>query len=325
MSSRFSAVPHGIEYLSIEKTEKVNRLRKAVAQVFSDAGFVEIIPPMVDYAATFLLTGGKSAEDVFEFKDASGEHLALRSDLTVQILKAALTGRLGQTLPSRYFYLQRVFKDYRPGTGRYREISQAGVEWIGYDQIDRFDILFELACKTLDSLNHPYQFLYGDVRFVESLLSFVSESKRPQIIEALYSKDVARLHQIAANLDLTEPQKQILTEVPLLVGPLSTLDKLVNLCFGFPDLLKIIQESPKRKELIYDFSLVPQLSYYSGPVIEAYLYESNRRILSGGFYDQLSKRFHLERSEKECAIAAAGFAIDLNELIHLTESDSAKK
>ncbi|MBW7858758.1 MAG: ATP phosphoribosyltransferase regulatory subunit [Leptonema sp. (in: Bacteria)] len=321
MTSRFSAVPHGIEYLSIEKTERVNRLRKTVAEAFSKAKFVEIIPPMVDYATTFLLTGGKSAEDVFEFKDASGEHLALRSDLTVQILKAAITGRLGQNLPSRYYYLQRVFKDYRPGTGRYREISQAGVEWIGYDKPDRFDILFELACNTLDALNQPYRFLYGDVRFVDSLLSFVNESKRSEITEALYFKDVGRLGQLAVNLGLNQKQKRLLAEAPLLVGSLSTLDKLSDLCSGFPELLKIIEESPKRKELIYDFTSVRQLSYYSGPVIEAYLHQSNRRILSGGFYDQLSKRFH----EDETAIPAAGFAIDLNELIHLADNNNDTK
>ncbi|PKL30660.1 MAG: hypothetical protein CVV45_16390 [Spirochaetae bacterium HGW-Spirochaetae-10] len=97
------AVPHGIEYLSIEKTERVNRLREAVSSVFRGDGFQEIIPPLIDYASTFQLADRSHGGDNFEFRDSVGEHLALRSDLTVQTLKAALTGRLGHELPARFF------------------------------------------------------------------------------------------------------------------------------------------------------------------------------------------------------------------------------
>lgn len=307
------AVPHGIEYLSIEKTERVNRLREAVSSVFRGDGFQEIIPPLIDYASTFQLADRSHGGDNFEFRDSVGEHLALRSDLTVQTLKAALTGRLGHELPARFFYVQRVLKDCRPGSGQNREILQAGVEWIGYGGEDRFDRLYELACRTLDRLSRPYGFLYGDARFVEILLSFVPGMDRAELADTLYYKDTGRLTELLDRLEIHGERRDLLLESPLLVGGADVIDELRRLCRGFPSLLAIIDQAPEHSELIYDFALVRQLSYYSGPVLEAYLQQSNRRILSGGFYDGLSARFTTQ------PVPAAGFAVNLNELIHLPD------
>lgn len=307
------AVPHGIEYLSIEKTERVNRLREAVSSVFRGDGFQEIIPPLIDYASTFQLASRSQSGNNFEFRDSVGEQLALRSDLTVQTLKAALTGRLGHELPARFYYVQRILKDCQPGSGQNREILQAGVEWIGYGGEDRFGHLYELACRTLDRLSRPYRFLYGDARFVETLLSFVPEMYRAELADILYYKDTGQMTELLNRLDIRDRRRDLLIESPLLVGGEEIRVELRRLCQDFPSLLAIIDGAPVHGELIYDFALVRQLSYYSGPVLEAYLRQTGRLILSGGFYDGLSARF-TRRS-----VPACGFAVNLNELIHLPD------
>lgn len=312
------AIPHGIEYLSIQKTERVNRLKQGLSSLFQAEGFQEIIPPLVDYAATFASTDRAGSDRGMEFRDGSGEHLAIRSDLTVQTLKFALTGRTGQPLPARFFYVQRILADHKAGSGRPREILQAGVEWIGYDAPDRFAHLFSLAARALESLGHPHRFLYGDARFVDHLLSLMPPSIRPAISDALYQKDIHLLRSLLDGAGASATVRDILTEAPLLIGDESVLPELERLCQSEPVLVDLVTQAHRASDLIYDFGMVRELSYYSGPVFEAYLYANNRKILSGGIYDGLGARFSAER------VSAAGFALDLNEIIHLPEGSQER-
>lgn len=307
------AIPHGIEYLSIQKTERVNRLKQGLSSLFQGEGFQEIIPPLVDYSATFASTDRAGTDRGMEFRDGSGEHLAIRSDLTVQTLKFALTGRTGQSLPARFFYIQRILADHKPGSGRPREILQAGVEWIGYDGPDRFALLYDLADRALRSLGHAHRFVYGDARFVDHLLSGIPASARPAVSDALYQKDIALLRSLLDDTRAPAPLREILTEAPLLIGDASVLPELEQLCRNESTLLQLLHEAHRAPELIYDFGLVRELSYYSGPVFEAYLYDNNRKILSGGIYDGLGTRFSSQ------PVPAGGFALDLNEIIHMPE------
>lgn len=305
-----SWIPHGFGFLDPEETHVQLELKQAVREKLTESGYAEIVPPMFDFARTFSLTArGSAVSPVFQVRAGEGEQLAVRSDLTVQVIKAVANRRLKQDFPARYAYIQPVFQDRPWGSGQSREILQAGVELLGDAGPDRFSEVLSLARETLAACGEEARVLYGDVRFLETLFQQIPERAREDLSLAFHNKDTARIDRICGEADLEQALRRILTEVPLAFGGAEAMERLRELCAGQPRLLEILAEADQIADVIYDFSLVRELSYYTGPVFEAYLGESNETVFTGGVYDDLYQEFAGE------ARPACGFALNLSILV----------
>ncbi|HBS03655.1 MAG TPA: hypothetical protein DEA96_01735 [Leptospiraceae bacterium] len=309
-----SWIPHGFDYLSPDEIKILRRLQAKSRDCFEKEGFTEIIPPGIDYAGAFAITGRNAVPDrIFEFRDSAGEILSVRSDLTVQVIKAVSSGRAGTSIPADLFYVQPVFVDAGKGSGAAREIYQAGVEMIGTSNgttyIQRVQRLVELARTVLNELAPGARFIYGDARFLEILFNGIDSMLRRELSEAFYKKDRRKIQELCQQGDVSSDRAHILSEMPHIFGGEECLDELEKLCSSEPGLLLLLKEARAIQDVVFDFSLVRELSYYDGPVIEAFLPGHTDRILSGGLYDSLAKEF----SGK--SLPAAGFAVHLSELI----------
>ncbi|MEQ8352381.1 MAG: ATP phosphoribosyltransferase regulatory subunit [Leptospiraceae bacterium] len=308
-----SWIPHGFDYLSPEEIKILRRLQAKSRECFEKEGFTEIIPPGIDYAGAFAITGRNAVPDrIFEFRDSAGEILSVRSDLTVQVIKAVSSGRAGTTIPADLFYVQPVFIDAGKGSGASREIYQAGVEMIGSDgndYSDRVHRLVQLARTVLHELAPGARFIYGDARFLEILFNGIDSLVRRELSEAFYKKDRRKIQELCEQSDVSSDRAFILSEMPHIFGGTECLDELEQLCASEPGLLLLLKEARSVEGVVFDFSLVRELSYYDGPVIEAFLPGHTDRILSGGLYDSLAREFSAK------TLPAAGFAVHLSELI----------
>src|SRR5262249_10753675 len=65
------------------------------------------------------------------FTDRGGELLTLRPEGTAGVVRALLSGGLGQHLPLKYFYAGPMFRYERPQKGRQRQFNQIGIELLG--------------------------------------------------------------------------------------------------------------------------------------------------------------------------------------------------
>lgn len=305
-----SWIPHGFDYGTPPETEALRDLEETVRKIFRSEGYREIRLPMLDYAETFSITTRNSSENrIFETRDGDGEILAIRSDLTVQVVKAASHGRLGRDFPMRLSYIQPVFQDLGWGSGRKREIMQAGVEIVGDDSPDRFWRILELGRSILQKLGHEPRILYGDARFLFELFADVPDPLRPELSAAFHTKDTARIAELCRESNIAQDTAELLTEVPLVFGGREALEELKWLCQKRPGLLSLLNEADRGESLVYDFSLVRELTYYTGPVFEAYIPGQNDRVLTGGVYDDLFRQFSgLDRT-------ACGFAIHLQSVL----------
>lgn len=307
-----SWIPRGFDFLNSHETELLLALSEKARTEFKKQGFAEIIPPMIDYASTFLLTTRSHLPDrIFEMRDGDGEYLSLRSDLTVQVIKAAAAGRITQN-PQKYCYIQPVMQDHHSGAGYSREIVQAGIEWIAYDANDRFQTMLSLADSVLEAMGFSGHFIVGDARFVEKLMELTPEHCRKEISEAFHIKDTATIEKICQREiqtgNMTEQTGQILCEVPMLIGKQDTVGRLKEICKPYKEIVNIIDDTAAFPDVVYDFSLVRELSYYTGPVFEGYIKDSTDPVITGGIYDDLFERFSKESK------AACGFAINLSVL-----------
>ncbi len=305
-----SWIPPGFDFFPPAETNRLLGLQHQFRGLFKEADFQEIIPPMLDYAPTFQLTTRTSTRGpIFTTRDSDGEELSVRSDLTVQVIKAAAHSRLG-ALPLRVCYLQSVFQDRPWGSGHRREIMQAGVEIVG-NEPDRFNGILNLARRCLETAGYSPRILYGDVRFLEALFRMAPPGEKTELSAAFHNKDRERIRKICERAGVQGRVRDLFMEVPLTFGGTEALARLRALCLGFPDLTEYLGEAAGRSNVIYDFSLVRELSYYSGPVFEAYVPETKHTVLTGGVYDDLFEQFGDRPAE------ACGFAFNLSVLAGL--------
>ena len=79
-----------------------------------------------------------------------------------------------------------------------------------------------------------------------------------------------------------------------------------------PKLYDLLHKVDDREDVIFDFSLVHELSYYTGLVFEGYISGTNEKILTGGAYDSLFSEF-----SNEYEYSACGFALNLSAILDL--------
>src|SRR5205807_7381874 len=101
----------------------------ALARVFEERGFAEVIPPSIEAAEVFAESAGGAA-DALRAVDRAGHLLALRADFTAQVARIAAT-RLAGISPLRLYYRGSVVRDGEAGAGIPRERLQAGCELVG--------------------------------------------------------------------------------------------------------------------------------------------------------------------------------------------------
>ncbi len=309
--------PYGFHLLNVENTQKRLKLEKGLRLLFHHAEYKEISPPAFDYAATFQLTTRHAKHNpVFHILSSTQEELALRSDLTVQVIKATANGQLAgdwRKEELRFSYIQPVFQDHPWGSGYKREMLQAGVELIGGSTKGRIQELLRLLRECTKLLELKPRILYGDVRVIEELFAEVPHAIRSELSWAFHNKDTSMIRGLCGRHKLQAGLTKILTELPLLCGDHEKMRELKLLCAPYPKVCALLREAEEIEEdMIFDFSLVRELSYYTGPVFEAYLPGHNEKVFTGGVYDRLFGEF--ARTE-DCP--ASGFALNLSFLIEI--------
>ena len=92
--------------------------------------------PIVEDASVFLRTVGDESDivskEMYVFEDRGGDRLALRPEGTAAVCRAYIEhGMASRPQPVRLFYFGPMFRYDRPQAGRYRQLTQFGVECIG--------------------------------------------------------------------------------------------------------------------------------------------------------------------------------------------------
>ncbi|MCB1173326.1 MAG: ATP phosphoribosyltransferase regulatory subunit [Leptospiraceae bacterium] len=306
-----SWLPHGFDFESAARTAKRLELEQSIRQLFAARQYTEVAPPLLDYAHTFSLTVASAplTERSFEFYGSHGDNLAIRSDTTIQIIKAFANRRLSASLPARFGCIQSVYYNQPWGAGHRREVHQASLELLG-PGTERFLEILAMSRAVCALSGRELQIVFGDARYVSHVLEFIPMEKRSMAALHFYNKDVHELQLLAEHLQLNPQQKSILCETPLITGNAAeVLPRLNQICNTHPELLKILADAESVQDVLFDFSLVRELSYYTGPVFEGYIEGAADRIASGGIYDELHRQF------SDTDLSACGAALNLTALL----------
>lgn len=304
--------PYGFSMYDVEATENLQRLSRTAQEIISKSGFERIMPAMVDYPETF---SENSHAEMFSFKDNSGERLALRNDVTAQVIKGyvrQLENRQGQAL-RKFYYAAPVYKDVRKNYPLPREIYQIGCEVVGEGAENSLPELMLLSNKLLkEVLKVESAVALTDISVRAPLAALLgkdypaAEARRDAPFLAGLLKDKAKLDEAQARklalwLFYPAPGQAMPEAVQALPGAVSAA-----LASAEGKIRQHISELEKNKiDAFWQPLTEPRSSYYSGVFFETYVKGFTEPLVRGGVYNDLIKRY------ADLNAGACGFALDL--------------
>ena len=264
-----------------------------------------------------------SSEQVITFTDLDGRLLALKPDVTLSIAKNAPV-EPGEC--ARYYYSENV---YRPSqeSHTFREISQIGLECVGAVDDAVMVQAVSLALQSLALTERDFVLEISHMGFVTGLFDAVGadEAVRPRLLTCIRDKNRHELQICAAEARLSRQGTDALCRLCALTGSweqvLEEAEPLaLNAAMGaaltqLRTLLTALSQQGQAAGLRLDLSLVNDMEYYNGLVLQGYLAGLSRAVLKGGQYDPLMEQFRP-------GAHAIGFGLYLDELDRLSAAPS---
>jgi len=318
-------LPEYIEDILPAEAARIERLRRAILDLFASAGYELVMPPLLEYMDS-LLTGTGHDLDVRTFKvvdQLSGRMMGLRADITPQVARidAHLLNRKGVT---RLCYCGSVLHTRPAGPAATREPIQIGAEVYGHAGVESDLEVQRLLCRALALARVTKARMdFGHVAVFRSIVhaAKVGAGLEAELFEALQRKDKPALRQLTRGVDARTREALLL--LPELYGGAEVLSlaekklpKLPGLTRALATLRALAKASPIPAS--FDLAELRGYHYHSGVVFDAYCEGVAAAVGRGGRYDEVGKAFGRARP-------ATGFSIDLRSLASAAGSSKGKR
>ncbi len=144
-------LPEGLRDRLPPQAEATAALVRSLTASFTAHGYERVQPPLVEYEESLgSRLGGAARRELLRFTDPVSQHtLALRSDITGQVGRIAVTRLAGAARPLRLSYAGPVLRVRGSQLSPERESVQAGVELIGSDSAAAAGEVIALAVTAL--------------------------------------------------------------------------------------------------------------------------------------------------------------------------------
>jgi len=299
------------DYFGHEVTERAAML-SAIAEVYHRYGFDALESPAVETVEAlgkFLPDVDRPNEGVFAWQedeeDGKGDWLALRYDLTAPLARVYAQHRNDLPTPYRRYAMGPVWRNEKPGPGRYRQFYQCDADTVGSGSVAADAEICAMLADTLEAVGMPrgdYVVRVNNRKVLNGVLEVMGLSDGEQRAAVLRTIDKfdkvgeagvrellgkgrldasgAYIDGVGLSDDQAAPVLAFLTsreDAP--VGTLANLRAAVgDSAMGaegvaeleqIADLLAAQGYGPDR--IVIDPSVVRGLGYYTGPVFEAEL------------------------------------------------------
>src|SRR3989344_2187941 len=308
--------PRGMSDFSPEESILRNRLINLFKQSFENYGFSHLETPVIDRFDVLSATyagGDEILKETFKLRDQGKRELGLRYDLTVPL--ARYVGMNPQIkLPFKRYQIGAVYRDGPIKLGRTREFVQCDVDIVGNSSPLADAELLILASRIFDRLNLRVEIKLNSRKILNAIMEMLDIPEKDKI-EFILSLD--KLEKIGAKEVKEELKKKGIKEydeiTPLLsatkIKSLDGLKDYVRKLFekknkkfenteyenGFNEIGEILNYSKSLgiKNIEFNGALARGLAYYTGPVFEVFLKNSEIKssVAGGGRYDEMIGKF----------------------------------
>ena len=247
--------------------------------------------------------------NIITFNGPSGRLLALKPDITLSIVKNARDS----LTPHKVYYSEKVYRA-SDDANDIREITQAGVEFIGDVDIYAMSEVLLLSQKSLKAVSDDYIIGLSHTALISGLLNAaqLSVGVCEKIHSLIKNKNVHEIRKLCASEGVSESLSKKIASLAVIFGSLSdVLPSLSDLCINEQTSLAVSELQSIHDLLLeigfadrirIDFSVTNDMNYYNGITFQGFIRSIPQSVLSGGRYDNLLRKF----SRKSGAV---GFAV----------------
>ena len=282
------------------------RMLDTIRRVYESYGFSALETPALEYTdalGKFLPDSDRPNEGVFSLKDDDEQWLSLRYDLTAPLARYVAENFQNLPKPFRRYQLGQVWRNEKPGPGRYREFTQFDADTVGSASPAADAELLMMLADSLEALGlkrGEYLIKLNSRKILDGVLEAarVAPVKRGVVLRAIDKLDRLGINGVRALLgsgrkdesgdftkgaELTEEQiGRILSFAVPGNGGDTVIDALRATVAesetgqsGIADLREITRilsvVGYDRQRVCVDSGIVRGLDYYTGPVFEAQL------------------------------------------------------
>ncbi len=304
--------PRGFEDRSSDVLRAEARLIQAAFSVYDLHGFEPLQTPAFEFAdalGKFLPDEDRPNTGVFALQDDDEQWMSLRYDLTAPLARFVAENYDGLAKPYRRYQAGSVFRNEKPGPGRFREFTQCDADSVGAAGAAADAEMIMLAADVMRAAglkDGQYAIRVNNRKLLDGILESsgvpntdAGAEQRLQVLRAIDKLDRLGAEGVEALLgegredesgDYTEGAKLGADGIKAVLGfttasadnrgeTIQTLEKLVGQSergrSGVDELVQIDSILNAvgfgNDRVAYDTSIVRGLGYYTGPVFEAEL------------------------------------------------------
>ena len=339
-------VAKGFRDISADEIRGTRQMLATIQQVYEAYGFEPVEQPFIEYTEAlgkFLPDQDRPNAGVFSFQDDDEQWLRLRYDLTAPLARYVAENSQKIPTPYRSYRQGWVFRNEKPGPGRFRQFMQFDADTVGSASPVADAEVCMMAADTMEALGLArghYVMKFNSRKLLDGFTETFSIGEEVKLtwLRALDKLDRLGRDGVALLLgagrkdesgDFTKgaglSEKQI--EASLNFATATTLD--ASFVSGSKNGEEGLRDLEAMQALFtaagygadrirYDSSIVRGLEYYTGPVFECELLmetkdEDGRTVRfgsvgGGGRYDDLVARFTGQQ------VPATGFSIGVSRL-----------
>ncbi len=148
-------LPRGFRDRGPDEIAAERKMLDAIRRVYESYGFDALETPSLEYTdalGKFLPDVDRPNEGVFSFQDEDEQWLSLRYDLTAPLARYVAENFQNMPKPFRRYQVGQVWRNEKPGPGRYREFTQFDADTVGSASPSADAELLMMLADTLEAL-----------------------------------------------------------------------------------------------------------------------------------------------------------------------------
>src|SRR5688500_14864308 len=153
-------LPRGLADRGPAEIAATRRMLETIRRVFERYGFEPVETPQIEYTdalGKFLPDQDRPNEGVFSFQDDDEQWLSLRYDLTAPVARYVAQNFHALPKPYRSYRFGYVYRNEKPGPGRYRQFMQFDADTVGAASVAADAEICMMAAHTMEELGFDRQ------------------------------------------------------------------------------------------------------------------------------------------------------------------------
>jgi histidyl-tRNA synthetase len=189
--------PRGLEDRTAGELAATRAMVETIRAQFERYGFEALETPAIEYTdalGKFLPDQDRPNEGVFSFQDDDEQWLSLRYDLTAPLARYVAENFQNLALPYRSYRQGWVFRNEKPGPGRFRQFMQFDADTVGSASMAADAEMCMLAADTMEALGierGQYVVKVNNRKVLDGLMDAarISEGQRLTVLRAIDKLD----------------------------------------------------------------------------------------------------------------------------------------